>query len=69
MCLAVPGKIKKINKNLATVDFGGVLSEVNLVLVENPMVGDWILAHAGVGIKKISSKDAKDILTAASGNM
>jgi hydrogenase expression/formation protein HypC len=69
MCLAIPGKIKKIDKDLAIVDFGGVDSEISLMLVESAVVGDWILAHAGVAIKKITQKDAKNILKAIKGDI
>lgn len=52
MCLAIPGKIKKINGQLATVDFRGVEKEVNIALVD-VKVGDHVMVHAGFAIEKM----------------
>lgn len=69
MCLAVPGEIKKIEGDVALADFGGVEVKVNLSLIENPKVGDWILNHAGVAIHKMTKKEAEDIFKAFEGEI
>ncbi|KOF58207.1 MULTISPECIES: HypC/HybG/HupF family hydrogenase formation chaperone [Clostridium] len=56
MCLAVPGKIKSINENLAKVDIMGIEKSVDIELIENPHVNDYILIHAGFGIEKIDNE-------------
>jgi len=63
MCLAIPGKIIKIDKktNVASVDFGGIERDVNISLVEIKK-GDYVIVHAGYAIQKLSSRDAKEVL-------
>lgn len=56
VCLAVPGKIKVINKNLAKVDIMGIEKTVDIELIENPHIADYILIHAGFGIEKIDEE-------------
>lgn len=59
MCLAIPGKIKKIDaKNKAAlVDFDGVERSVNISLVEVGK-GDYVIVHAGYAIQKIDQAEA-----------
>ncbi len=60
MCLAVPGKIKKIENTTALVDFGGVLKEVSLGILSGVMAGDYVLVHAGFAIGKVDRKEAEE---------
>lgn len=62
MCLAVPGKIKKIEGRLAEVDFGGVTRESALDLLADAKVGDYILVHAGYAIQKLDEQEAQETL-------
>lgn len=65
MCLAIPGKIIKINKNKAETDFMGVQKDVNISLVDFELKpGDYVLVHAGFVIQKLSITDAKNSLKA-----
>ena len=52
MCLAIPAKIVSVDSknNTATVDYGGVLRETRLDMVEAE-VGEWVLIHAGFAIE------------------
>ncbi|MFZ2193688.1 MAG: HypC/HybG/HupF family hydrogenase formation chaperone [Candidatus Moraniibacteriota bacterium] len=52
MCLAIPGKIIKINNHLATVEFQGVQKEINISIVD-VKVGDYVMVHAGFAIEKM----------------
>jgi len=61
MCLAVPAKVLKINGDLAKVDFGGVVREVNIMLV-NAKVGDYVLVHAGYAIQVLDERKAEETL-------
>ncbi len=63
MCLAIPGKIKSIDKktNIASVDFNGIGRDVNISLVEAKK-GDYVIVHAGFAIQKLTSKDAREVL-------
>ncbi len=58
MCLAVPAKIKKIEKDQALVDFGGVMKKVSLGILNGVKVGDYVLVHAGFAIGKVRPEEA-----------
>ena len=62
MCLAIPSKILEIRSDLGTVDVDGVQKEVNLQLVEDPRVGDYVIVHAGFAIHKIDETEALEAL-------
>ena len=65
MCLAIPGKITKISAALddvfrmAEVDFEGVKREVNLSMVPEAKVGDYVLVHTGLAISVVDEEEAK----------
>ena len=62
MCLAIPGRIKAVDKktNVVLVDFNGIEREVNISLVDVKK-GDYVIVHAGFAIEKLTSRDAKEI--------
>ena len=62
MCYAIPAKILEIKDEDAKVDYGGVLKEVKINLIDNPKIGDYILIHAGFAIEKLNKKSAEDSL-------
>ncbi|MFH1287526.1 MAG: HypC/HybG/HupF family hydrogenase formation chaperone [bacterium] len=62
MCLAIPGKIIKIDNNMAMVDFGGIKKESALDLLPDVKIGDFVLVHAGFAINKIDGKEAVETL-------
>ncbi len=62
MCLAIPSKIVTIENNVATIDVDGVRREASLLLLENPVVGDYVIVHAGFAINKINEEDAIESL-------
>ena len=62
MCLAVPMKIITIEGFSATVEASGVSREINLRLLEDAKVGDYVLVHAGFAIEKIDEQEAKETL-------
>jgi hydrogenase expression/formation protein HypC len=59
MCLAVPGKIIKLDGNKAVVDFKGVSREVVVSMIDNPEVGDYVIIHAGFAIQKWTPEDVQ----------
>lgn len=66
MCLAIPGKIVSINDSLpemkmARVDFGGVVRNICIQWTD-AVVGDYILAHAGMAISVINLEEAAETL-------
>jgi hydrogenase expression/formation protein HypC len=62
MCLATPMKLVRVEKEYGFVEHGGKEYKVELSLIENPKVGDWLLAHGEIAVSRISSKDAMEIL-------
>ncbi len=75
MCLSIPSKVTKIDKenNMATVDTMGVSRDASLDLMEDGDVniGDYVLLHIGFIMNKIDEEDAlasletyQEILTA-----
>ena len=64
MCLAVPAKVKEIEKNTAVVDFGGVRKNISLGILDGVKKGDYVLIHAGFAIGKVEKAEAEDTLRA-----
>lgn len=62
MCLAIPGKIKKIKGNKAYFDYESREYRSDISLAPKVEVGDWILMHDGRALSKISEKEAKENL-------
>jgi len=62
MCLAIPGKIKKIVDTTASFDYDSKEYEADISLVPHIKVGDWILMHDGRALSKITTKEAKENL-------
>ena len=62
MCLSIPSKVTKINKetNVATVDTMGVSRDASLDLMEenDVKIGDYVLLHIGFIMNKIDNEDA-----------
>ncbi|PIU29522.1 MAG: HypC/HybG/HupF family hydrogenase formation chaperone [Candidatus Hydromicrobium americanum] len=58
MCLAIPAKIIKINKNIAEVESLGVKKEIDISLTPGARVGNFVIVHAGFAIQIIDEEDA-----------
>jgi len=62
MCLSIPSRVTKIDKerNVATVDTMGVSREAGLDLMEegDVKIGDYVLLHIGFVMNKIDEEDA-----------
>lgn len=65
MCLAIPGKLLSITAQLdetfrqGRVSFGGITKEINLSMVPEAKVGDYVLVHVGVAIGIVDEEEAK----------
>lgn len=65
MCLAIPGKIVEIvnvENQIAKVDIGGVRRNVNIGMLDDVIVGDYVLIHVGFAMTKIDEKEAAETL-------
>ena len=62
--MAIPGKITGIESALddtfrvGKVSFGGVTKEVNLAMVPEANVGDYVMVHVGVAISLVDEEEA-----------
>ena len=65
MCLAIPGKIISITNQLdetfryGKVSFDGITKDVNLCMVPEAIVGNYVLVHVGVAISVVDEEEAK----------
>jgi len=62
MCLAVPMKVLSLEKEFAIVELSGVKRRVNIQMLPNIKVGDYIIVHAGFAIQKLDEKEALETL-------
>lgn len=62
MCLGIPGKINSIEENVGEVDFSGIRRKVNLDLLPDAKVGDYVIVHAGYAIQKLNEEEAGETL-------
>jgi len=64
MCLAIPGKVVSIVAELdeifrtGKVSFEGITKEVNLSMVPEAKVGDYVLVHVGTAISVVDEEEA-----------
>lgn len=65
MCLGVPAKIVSIDKDtmIGIGDFGGVKRRIDLILVPDIKVGEYVIVHAGAAIGKIDKEEAEKTLS------
>ena len=60
MCVALPGRVEKIEDSIATVNFSGNLVRAHTGVVE-VAVGDYVLVHAGLVIQKLDAEEAANM--------
>ncbi len=63
MCLGVPGKVVKTEKNalgmlMGSVSFGGIAKDVCLAFLPDVGVGDYVIVHAGIAISQVDEAEA-----------
>jgi hydrogenase expression/formation protein HypC len=63
MCIAIPGKIIEMEVNIGKVLVMGVETTVNMQLIQDPVVGDYVLVHVGCAIEKINKEYHDDLLS------
>lgn len=61
MCIAVPGQIIDISNTEATVNIMDVETIVNIQLINEPKVGNYVLVHAGCAIEKVDQSYFNDL--------
>lgn len=62
MCLAVPGKILRMEDRdgtlMSIVDFGGVQKDVCLQYIPDARVGEYVVVHVGFAIQRLDEESA-----------
>lgn len=59
MCLAVPAQVIELRSGeTALVDLGGVRKEISLALVDDVVVGDYVIVHVGFALQKLDREEA-----------
>jgi hydrogenase expression/formation protein HypC len=61
MCLAVPARIVELSGTEATISVDGALREVNVSLIEDARLGDYVLVHAGFAIHKWDQSEVEEL--------
>lgn len=63
MCLAIPVKIEEIiDAETAIADIGGVRKAINVALITDLSVGDYVIMHVGYALNKIDPEEAAKTL-------
>ena len=65
MCLAIPGKVVEIvdaENYIAKVEIGGVRRAVNIGMLDDIVLGDYVLVHVGFAMSKIDEVRAHETL-------
>ena len=63
MCLAIPMRVKSLDQNLATTEVNNVEYEINITMMENLKIGDYVIVHAGFAIEKLDEAEALKTLS------
>lgn len=67
MCLAIPGRICTIHPGAddlfrnGSVAFGSIRKDVNLSMVPQAQVGDYVLVHVGIALQVVDEAEARSI--------
>jgi hydrogenase expression/formation protein HypC len=60
MCLAIPTQIKTVDdRQMATVELGGVERQISLAMTPEAQVGDYVLIHTGYAITVMDPEEAQ----------
>ena len=61
MCLAVPARIVELHDSTATISVDGVLRDVDVSLIEDARLGDYVLVHAGFAIHRWEQSEVEEL--------
>ncbi len=63
MCLGIPAKIIAIDENnFGKAEYLGTRVRVNLSLLDEINIGDWVIIHAGFAITRLDEQEAQETL-------
>lgn len=62
MCVAIPGKVIEILEDDAIVAFGNITKRVNIMLIEDLKIDDYLIIHGGCAINKLSKEEGEETI-------
>jgi len=62
MCLGIPMKIKILKGEFAQVESGSLIRTVNIQMLPQIKVGDYVIVHAGFAIQRVDPEKAEETL-------
>ena len=63
MCLAIPARVESVDDNQsAEVNVGGVKKQISTALIEDVIVGDYVIIHVGFALTKLDQQEAEKTL-------
>ena len=63
MCLAIPCKVCELKSgDAAIIEVGGIRKEVSLALVDDVVVGDYVIVHVGYALTRLDPEEAEKTL-------
>lgn len=65
MCVGVPGRILEIEEGvlpMAKVDFNGTVQDVNLAMVPDAKVGEYVLVNMGSAVHTMDETEAMELM-------
>jgi len=63
MCLAIPARVVEVSANdMGIVDLNGVRKAISLAMVEDVVVGDYVIVHVGFALSKLNAEEAAKTL-------
>ncbi|MEM1191394.1 MAG: HypC/HybG/HupF family hydrogenase formation chaperone [Pseudomonadota bacterium] len=63
MCLAIPVRIDSIaSDERAVASVGGVLREIDITLIDDLQLGDYVILHVGYALSKLDETEALETL-------
>ncbi|HVM61014.1 MAG TPA: HypC/HybG/HupF family hydrogenase formation chaperone [Verrucomicrobiae bacterium] len=57
----MPARIVELHDSTATISVDGILRDVDVSLIEQPRLGDYVLVHAGFAIHRWDQSDVDEL--------
>jgi hydrogenase expression/formation protein HypC len=63
MCLAIPAQIVELLPDcMARIELDGVCKDISIALVDDVVVGDYVIVHVGYALNKLDPDEAVQTL-------
>lgn len=62
MCLALPCKVVAIDGDNCTIDVSGMKKGISLALLDDVVIGDYVIVHVGYALTKLDPEEAEKTL-------